>query len=398
MSDSISRRQFVKTGAAASVAAGLASAATGQGPSVLVRKATPPVVIASSNGHEHKNGGAAHLRRGGLAADREGRGRARVVDRRRQHRRARPRGHERRLRRAAERRRRRAARLLLHARSQQARRRRRLARRRAHAVARRQDGARPHRPPPAGRARRAGLRAQHGLFDRGRPQHRALAREVARVEAPHRPEALPRPEAAEPGRRGRVAQHGARGAARPAPPLRHDQLRRRLGERRGVRRDHHERARLQDPRPGGGLADPGRGAVGGRRLRRRGLDREGRGQPVQPVLLLHRRGAAARKGREGRRHGGAAPRQGGDGREAAARPRRPAGLPARLLRAHEEGRVRRRLDVGRGGRQARALRGVHRRRPGRSSRASRSTREPRRIERRLACDGAGRPSSPAASS
>ena len=58
MSDSISRRQFVKTGAAASVAAGFASAATGEGPSVLVRKATPPVVIASSNGHEHKNGGS----------------------------------------------------------------------------------------------------------------------------------------------------------------------------------------------------------------------------------------------------------------------------------------------------------------------------------------------------
>jgi N4-(beta-N-acetylglucosaminyl)-L-asparaginase len=58
MSDSISRRQFVKKGAAASVAAGFASAATGEGPSVLVRKATPPVVIASSNGHEHKNGGS----------------------------------------------------------------------------------------------------------------------------------------------------------------------------------------------------------------------------------------------------------------------------------------------------------------------------------------------------
>jgi N4-(beta-N-acetylglucosaminyl)-L-asparaginase len=57
MSDSISRRQFVKKGAAASVAAGFASAATGEGPSVLVRRATPPVVIASSNGHEHKNGG-----------------------------------------------------------------------------------------------------------------------------------------------------------------------------------------------------------------------------------------------------------------------------------------------------------------------------------------------------
>ena len=43
MSDRISRRQFVKTGAAASVAAtALPKAATGQGPSVLVRKATPP--------------------------------------------------------------------------------------------------------------------------------------------------------------------------------------------------------------------------------------------------------------------------------------------------------------------------------------------------------------------
>ena len=31
----------------------------------------------------------------------------------------------------------------------------------------------------------------HGLQDRGRPQHRELARGVARVEAPHRPAALP---------------------------------------------------------------------------------------------------------------------------------------------------------------------------------------------------------------
>ncbi len=58
MSDRISRRQFVKTGAAVSVAAtALPKAATGQGPSVLVQKATPPVVIASSNGHDYKNGG-----------------------------------------------------------------------------------------------------------------------------------------------------------------------------------------------------------------------------------------------------------------------------------------------------------------------------------------------------
>lgn len=57
MSDRISRRQFVKSGAAASVAASLPAGAAGQAPSVLVRKATPPVVIASGNGHEYKNGG-----------------------------------------------------------------------------------------------------------------------------------------------------------------------------------------------------------------------------------------------------------------------------------------------------------------------------------------------------
>ena len=34
---------------------------------------------------------------------------------------------------------------------------------------------------------RAAVRAQHGLQDRGRPQHRALAQHLARVEAPHRP-------------------------------------------------------------------------------------------------------------------------------------------------------------------------------------------------------------------
>jgi len=57
MSDRISRRQFVKAGAAASVAAGAAATARGQAPTVLARRATPPVVIASGNGHQHKNGG-----------------------------------------------------------------------------------------------------------------------------------------------------------------------------------------------------------------------------------------------------------------------------------------------------------------------------------------------------
>jgi N4-(beta-N-acetylglucosaminyl)-L-asparaginase len=54
-------------------------------------------------------------------------------------------------------------------------------------------GARLHRPSPAGGRGRAAFRAQHGVRDRSRPQHRALAREVARVEAAHRPRPLPRP-------------------------------------------------------------------------------------------------------------------------------------------------------------------------------------------------------------
>jgi N4-(beta-N-acetylglucosaminyl)-L-asparaginase len=70
---SISRRTFVKAGAAASVAAaaqGLAAAtpqapppppAAGpqpaRGPQMLVRRATPPVVIASGNGNGYRNGG-----------------------------------------------------------------------------------------------------------------------------------------------------------------------------------------------------------------------------------------------------------------------------------------------------------------------------------------------------
>ena len=57
MSDKITRREFVKAGTAASVAASVPAAALSQAPTVLVRKATPPVVISSSNGHEYKNGG-----------------------------------------------------------------------------------------------------------------------------------------------------------------------------------------------------------------------------------------------------------------------------------------------------------------------------------------------------
>ena len=53
----VSRREFVKAGASATVVAAVPGAAVGAAPTVLVRKATPPVVIASANGHKFKNGG-----------------------------------------------------------------------------------------------------------------------------------------------------------------------------------------------------------------------------------------------------------------------------------------------------------------------------------------------------
>ena len=57
MSDKVSRREFVKAGTAASVAATVPAAVYGQAPTILVRRATPPVVISSGNGHEYRNGG-----------------------------------------------------------------------------------------------------------------------------------------------------------------------------------------------------------------------------------------------------------------------------------------------------------------------------------------------------
>jgi N4-(beta-N-acetylglucosaminyl)-L-asparaginase len=58
MTGKLSRREFVKAGTAASVAAAVpASRALAQAPTVLTRKATPPVVIASDNGARFKNDG-----------------------------------------------------------------------------------------------------------------------------------------------------------------------------------------------------------------------------------------------------------------------------------------------------------------------------------------------------
>jgi N4-(beta-N-acetylglucosaminyl)-L-asparaginase len=57
VSDKMSRRDFVKAGTVASVAATVPAAAFGQAPTVLARRATPPVVISSANGNEFRNGG-----------------------------------------------------------------------------------------------------------------------------------------------------------------------------------------------------------------------------------------------------------------------------------------------------------------------------------------------------
>jgi N4-(beta-N-acetylglucosaminyl)-L-asparaginase len=57
MSNPITRRDFVKAGTAVSVATAVPSGAFGQGPTVLARRATPPVVISSANGHQYRNGG-----------------------------------------------------------------------------------------------------------------------------------------------------------------------------------------------------------------------------------------------------------------------------------------------------------------------------------------------------
>ena len=63
----------------------------------------------------------------------------------------------------------------LHARAEEARGRRGRARGRADAVARGEGGDGAHRPSPARRQGRPGIRPRPGLQDRGRPEHRALA-------------------------------------------------------------------------------------------------------------------------------------------------------------------------------------------------------------------------------
>ncbi|HEX8638495.1 MAG TPA: isoaspartyl peptidase/L-asparaginase, partial [Pyrinomonadaceae bacterium] len=59
MSKKLNRRQFIQTGASAgSLVFAASRTASGQAPTVITKGSIKPVVIASSNGHQYKNGGA----------------------------------------------------------------------------------------------------------------------------------------------------------------------------------------------------------------------------------------------------------------------------------------------------------------------------------------------------
>ncbi|HEY2932279.1 MAG TPA: N(4)-(beta-N-acetylglucosaminyl)-L-asparaginase [Acidobacteriota bacterium] len=57
MHRSITRRDFVRTGAGAAALAGTASSALASGPQVIASRDVKPLVISSANGNKHKNGG-----------------------------------------------------------------------------------------------------------------------------------------------------------------------------------------------------------------------------------------------------------------------------------------------------------------------------------------------------
>jgi N4-(beta-N-acetylglucosaminyl)-L-asparaginase len=57
MRKKISRRDFMKTGAAAGIAAAAPRRVTGEAPTLLIQGSVKPVVVASRNGHTVKNGG-----------------------------------------------------------------------------------------------------------------------------------------------------------------------------------------------------------------------------------------------------------------------------------------------------------------------------------------------------
>ena len=150
-----------------------------------------------------------------------------------------------------------------------------------------------------------------GFTDRGRPQHAALAQALARVEAADRPEALPDAEGARDRvRRRRGGDDGGRGlfpASQMYGTINCDGINAK-GEICGVTTTSGLFFKIpgrvgDSPILGAGLYVDGAG-------RRGGLDGPRRGEPLQPLLVPHRREHAPRHASQGRRHGGVEAHQG----------------------------------------------------------------------------------------
>ncbi len=140
-------------------------------------------------------------------------------------------------------------------------------------------------------------------------------------------------------------EHGEGRPDRPQPLLGHDQLRRHQRQGRDLRRDHHERHGLEDPRTRGRLAHSRRRPLRGQRGGRGRLHRPRRGESLRPQLVPDRRADARRQVAQRRRHGSTAPHQGQHRREAAAEQGRQSGVQHQLLHVRQDRRVRRRVDV-----------------------------------------------------
>ena len=291
MSKKLTRREFVQTSTAAGVALGASPPVFGQAPAVHTT-AVKPVVVASNNGNVYKNGGTEVgvqkafnlITKGADVLDALIAG-VNICE-------LDPADTQRRLRRPAQRRRRRAARLVLHARADEARRRRR-----------RLEGVRT----PSLVAKAVLEQTDHHLLvgkgaqdfarnmgfkiedDLNTEKSRRLWLEwKRRIDPEHYLDPKKRGEAMHDG----GPQHGARRPDRSRSLLRHDQLRRRQQQGRGLRRDHDERAGVEDSGPRRRFADPRRRPLRRRRRRRRRIDRPRRGQSLQPLLVPDRRADA----------------------------------------------------------------------------------------------------------
>ena len=335
----ISRRQFVKAGVGAGVAAAVVRAKA-----VARRRHLVPERKRVQERRPANRGAR------GVRADRARRGRPGRDPRGRQHRRARSRGRQRRLRRHPERRRRRAARRVRDARTEEARGRRRGARRRPHAEPRRESGDGPAPTITCSSApARSGSRASMGFTiedDLNTEHSRKLWLEwKRRIDPAHYLDPDKRVTA---GDRARDAML-AGGLLVAEHVLRHDphERRQRRAERSAARRRRAGcRSRSRAAWAIRRSWAPGTTSTGRGRLR---LDRPRRGQPLRPVVVLsssRRCGAArTRRTRSSRRCGGSRRARSKSGCL------KPDGTPIvqrQVLRDERRRRARRHGDVLRG--------------------------------------------------